>query len=57
MILTGVGHDAASGKTRFEKIVENLWWSHPPSPCTTKAKITIKKMIFQSFSDHEDTTN
>ena len=56
MILTGVGHDAASGKTRFEKIVENLWWSHPPPPCTTKAKIIIKK-IFQSFSDHEDTTN
>ena len=56
MILTGVGHDAASGKTRFEKIVENLWWSHPPPPCTTKAKIMIKK-IFQSFSDHEDTTN
>lgn len=41
MILTGVGHDAASDKTRFEKIVENLWWSHPPPPCTTKTNISI----------------
>ena len=42
MILTGVGHDAAS-------IVENLWWSHPPPPCTTKAKIIIKKNDISIF--------
>ena len=72
MILTGVGHDAAGldvkvhrggqekhlAKLVLKKSWKNFRWSHPPPPCTTKAKIIIIiKKIFQSFSYHEDTTN